>query len=117
MGVVEDFEAEIQRQFEEWATTTCPAALVKAIDANTITRTGDLKKSVDYTKVDKKTYHVGVRASYGGYVDQGRGPVRPKGKGYPLHWTTPEGKDVFSYYAGPSRPRHFIADAVSNVGN
>ena len=113
----ETLEKEILRQFDEWATTRCPKELEKAIHDRCEHPTGKLESTVESQKINKYLYHVGVTAEYGGWVNDGRGEVRPHGK-YPLHWVDRgSGKHVFSYRSGPSKPRNFIAVAVANVGN
>ena len=112
----ETFEKEILRQFDEWATTKCPKALEDAITDRCEHPTGALASTVKAEKVSKTLYHVGVTAKYGGWVNDGRGEVRPHGK-YPLHWEDRgSGKDIYAYRSGPSKPRNFIAAAVANVG-
>lgn len=107
MGLAEDMKAEMQRQFEEYVATTCVNALRQTVSAHI--HTGAMYDSIGYSRVSENAFDVGVTVPYAKYVDQGRGPVRPK-KAKAL-WNARDDWGPYGY-AGPVYPRRFIAKAV-----
>ena len=61
-----------------------------------------------------------TNTAYARFVEDGRGPVRPKGKANGgadwLHWPADsKGPEVFTKYAGPVTARHFAADTAKKI--
>ena len=87
-------------------------------------RTGNMKKSIHYTKESDERYFIGTDMYYAEWVENGRGEVRPRhsGKRASLMWVdyngdinsvhhgTP-GKVYYRRHAGPSKPNPFVGRA------
>lgn len=59
---------------------------------------------------------VGTNEDYAGYIEYGRGPVRPLKEGGWLHWIDKStGKDVFAKFANATEPMPFLEPAVATV--
>lgn len=75
----------------------------------------DLLNSTNVLELGVDSATVGSTAPYAGYVERGRGPVRPI-KAKVLHWIDAEtGKDVFTTYAGPAEPQPFWEPALVKI--
>ena len=80
--------------------------------ANGNVNSAQLINSLEILDEGNKTIRVGTNVPYAGYVEFGRGPVRPVNATV-LHWIDPRtGKSVFSKYAGPTEPSPFLQPAV-----
>ena len=59
---------------------------------------------------------VGTLEDYAGYIEYGRGPVRPLKEGGWLHWIDKSsGKDVFAKFANATEPSPFMEPAVTSM--
>jgi len=80
---------------------------------NTNISSGNLLSSIMILEEDDNEILIGTREEYAGYIEYGRGPVRPLKEGGWLHWidkTT--GKDVFAKFANATEPQPFMEPAV-----
>ena len=80
---------------------------------NTNINTGDLLSSIRIIDEGDDYIIIGSDKEYAGYIEYGRGPVRPLKEGGWLHWidkTT--GKDVFAKFANAVEPSPFMEPAV-----
>lgn len=110
MGEIADrMEKEILKEFRKWVMHDCKDTLRYMCPV----QTGKLRDSVKASQVGPSQYIVGVTAKYGKWVDEGRGPVRPK-KAKALY--SKERHFGPTSYAGPSEPVHFIRDTVAYLG-
>jgi len=77
---------------------------------------GELLNSIKILESGIGTVLVGTQKDYAGYVEYGRGPVRPLSPDGVLHWVDREtGEDVFTKYSSPVEPSPFMAPAVESV--
>ena len=59
---------------------------------------------------------VGTREDYAGYIEYGRGPVRPLKEDGWLHWIDKSsGKDIFAKFANATEPMPFMEPAVVGI--
>lgn len=82
---------------------------------NTNINTGDLLSSIMILEENDNEIVIGTRSDYAGYIEYGRGPVRPKDPDGWLHWIDKSsGKDVFAKFAKATEPSPFMEPAVIN---
>ena len=79
---------------------------------NTNINTGDLLSSIMILEEGDDFIVIGTRSDYAGYIEYGRGPVKPKDPDGWLHWISKDGKDVFSKFAKATEPSPFMEPAV-----
>ena len=80
---------------------------------NTNINTGNLLSSIMILEEGDDFIIVGTREDYAGYIEYGRGPVRPLKEGGWLHWVDKSsGKDVFAKFANTTEPSPFMEPAV-----
>lgn len=80
---------------------------------NTNINSGNLLSSIMILEETEDTIVVGTREDYAGYIEYGRGPVRPLKEGGWLHWIDKSsGKDVFAKFANATDPNPFMEPAV-----
>ena len=80
---------------------------------NTNIDSGTLLSSIRILEEGNDFIIIGTDVDYAGYIEYGRGPVRPLKEGGWLHWidkTT--GKDVFAKFANAVEPSPFMDPAV-----
>ena len=80
---------------------------------NTNIDSGTLLASISILEESDNSITIGSNEPYAGYIEYGRGPVRPLKEGGWLHWidkTT--GKDVFAKFANATEPSPFLEPAV-----
>ena len=80
---------------------------------NTNIDSGTLLSSIRILEEGNDFIIIGTDVDYAGYIEYGRGPVRPLKEGGWLHWidkTT--GKDVFAKFANAVEPSPFMEPAV-----
>ncbi len=83
---------------------------------NTNINTGDLLSSIMILEENDNMIIVGTRSEYAGYIEYGRGPVRPLKEGGWLHWIDKtSGKDVFAKFANATEPSPFMEPAVISM--
>lgn len=80
--------------------------------------TGALARSVTGSG-NGGTIVIRTNTGYGKFVDDGRGPVAPKGKSSGgkdwLHWDDPEWGEVFTKYAGPAPAKPFAVPTAEAI--
>ena len=83
------------------------------LQTNTNINSGTLLASINILASDDTSITVGSLEPYAGYIEYGRGPVRPlKPDGW-LHWIDKDtGKDVFAKFAKATEPMPFLEPAV-----
>jgi hypothetical protein len=80
---------------------------------NTNIDSGTLLSSISVLEEGDNSITVGSREPYAGYIEYGRGPVRPLKEGGWLHWIDKSsGKDVFAKFANATEPMPFLEPAV-----
>lgn len=80
---------------------------------NTNINSGTLLSSIMILEEGDDFIIVGTREEYAGYIEYGRGPIRPKDPDGWLHWIDKQtGKDVFAKFAKATEPMPFMAPAV-----
>ncbi len=80
---------------------------------NTNINSGDLLSSIMILEENDNEIVIGTRSEYAGYIEYGRGPVRPKDPDGWLHWIDKSsGKDVFAKFAKATEPSPFMEPAV-----
>ena len=83
---------------------------------NTNINTGNLLSSITILEETDNEIIVGTREDYAGYIEYGRGPVRPLKEGGWLHWIDKtSGKDVFAKFANATEPSPFMEPAVISM--
>ena len=79
---------------------------------NTNISMGTLLSSIRILNETKNNIEVGTDIDYAGYIEYGRGPVRPINAKF-LHWIDKaSGKDVFAKFAKATEPSPFLEPAV-----
>ena len=78
---------------------------------NTHVYTGDLNASIRILGEAKESITVGTDIPYAGYIEYGRGPVRPINAKF-LHFFTKDGKEVFTKFSKATEPSPFLEPAV-----
>lgn len=73
--------------------------------------TGELNASINILEEGDKYIIVGSDLPYAGYIEYGRGPVRPVNAKF-LHYFTKDGKEIFSKYSKATEPSPFLEPAV-----
>jgi hypothetical protein len=73
--------------------------------------TGDILQHSKIFELTPDHVDVGNDAEYIEYLEEGRGPIVPINAKV-LHWTSKDGDDVFSTYAGPTEPTFVVENAV-----
>ena len=73
--------------------------------------TGELNASVKILEEGDKYIVVGTRLPYAGYIEYGRGPVKPVNAQF-LHYFTKDGKEIFSKFSKATEPSPFLEPAV-----
>ena len=73
--------------------------------------TGELNASIDILERGDHYIVVGTRLPYAGYIEYGRGPVRPVNAKV-LHYFTKDGKEIFSKFSKATEPSPFLEPAV-----
>lgn len=80
---------------------------------NTNINSGTLLASIIILEENDDEIIIGTREDYAGYIEYGRGPVRPKDPDGWLHWIDKStGKDVFAKFAKATEPMPFMEPAV-----
>ena len=80
---------------------------------NTNIDSGTLLSSISILEEGDNYITVGSREPYAGYIEYGRGPVKPLKEGGWLHWIDKSsGKDVFAKFANATEPSPFMEPAV-----
>lgn len=80
---------------------------------NTNINSGTLLSSIMILEENDNEIILGTREEYAGYIEYGRGPVRPKDPDGWLHWIDKDtGKDVFAKFAKATEPMPFLEPAV-----
>ena len=80
---------------------------------NTNINSGTLLSSIIILEEGDDYIIVGTREDYAGYIEYGRGPVRPLKEGGWLHWIDKSsGKDVFAKFANATEPSPFMEPAI-----
>ena len=80
---------------------------------NTNINSGNLLSSIMILEENDNEIIVGTREDYAGYIEYGRGPVKPLKEGGWLHWIDKSsGKDVFAKFANATEPSPFLEPAV-----
>ena len=75
--------------------------------------TGGLMGSIKVMEVGDKYIVVGSDAPHAGYIEFGRGPIRPTKEGGVLRFFDKKsGKMVFTTYSAPTEPSPFLQPAV-----
>ena len=83
---------------------------------NTNISTGTLHASIMILEEGDDYIVVGTLEDYAGYIEYGRGPVRPLKEGGWLHWIDKSsGKDVFAKFANATEPSPFMEPAVTSM--
>ena len=83
---------------------------------NTNISTGTLHASIMILDEGDDYIVVGTLEDYAGYIEYGRGPVRPLKEGGWLHWIDKSsGKDVFAKFANATEPSPFMEPAVTSM--
>ena len=79
---------------------------------NTNINSGALLSSIGIIEEGHNYIIVGTNIPYAGYIEYGRGPVRPINAEW-LHWIDKQtGKDVFAKFAKATEPMPFLEPAV-----
>ena len=78
--------------------------------------TNRLLNSIDIEDESDTSYVIGTNITefYPLCVEKGRGEVRPIRAQY-LHWFTLSGKEIFSKYSSPAKPRPFVKPAFEET--
>ena len=80
---------------------------------NTNINSGTLLASINILEEGENSITVGSREPYAGYIEYGRGSVRPLDPDGWLHWIDKDtGKDVFAKFAKATEPNPFLEPAV-----
>ena len=80
---------------------------------NTNIDSGTLLASIQILEEGENSITLGSREPYAGFVEYGRGPVKPLKEGGWLHWIDKSsGKDVFAKFANATEPSPFLEPAV-----
>ena len=80
---------------------------------NTNINTGDLLSSIMILDEGNDYIIIGTESDYAGYIEYGRGPVRPLKEGGWLHWIDKSsGKDVFAKFANAIEPMPFLWPSI-----
>ena len=80
---------------------------------NTNINSGTLLSSISILEEGDDSITVGSREPYAGYIEYGRGPIKPLKEGGWLHWIDKDsGKDVFAKFAKATEPNPFLEPAV-----
>jgi hypothetical protein len=80
---------------------------------NTNIDSGTLLSSIQILEEGDDSITLGSREPYAGYIEYGRGPVKPLKEGGWLHWIDKSsGKDVFAKFANATEPSPFLEPAV-----
>lgn len=80
---------------------------------NTNIDSGTLLASIGILEEGDNSITVGSNEPYAGYIEYGRGPVRPLDPDGWLHWIDKDtGKDVFAKFAKATEPSPFMEPAV-----
>lgn len=80
---------------------------------NTNIDSGTLLSSIGILEEGDKSITVGSNEPYAGYIEYGRGPIRPLDPDGWLHWIDKDtGKDVFAKFAKATEPSPFMEPAV-----
>ena len=80
---------------------------------NTNIDSGTLLSSIRILEEGDNFIIIGTDVDYAGYIEYGRGPVRPLKEGGWLHWIDKSsGKDVFAKFANATEPSPFMEPAV-----
>ena len=80
---------------------------------NTNIDSGTLLASIKILEEGDNSITLGSREPYAGYIEYGRGPVKPLKEGGWLHWIDKSsGKDVFAKFANATEPSPFLEPAV-----
>lgn len=79
---------------------------------NTNINSGTLLSSIMILEENENEIVLGTREDYAGYIEYGRGPVRPKDPDGWLHWVSKDGKDIFAKFAKATEPSPFMEPAV-----
>jgi len=78
--------------------------------------TGELNTSIRILNETKDSLEVGTDIPYAGYIEYGRGPVRPV-NAQVLHFFTKDGKEVFTKFSKATEPSPFLEPAVISKTN
>lgn len=78
--------------------------------------TGELNSSIQVLESGSNFVTVGSLLPYAGYIEYGRGPVRPINAKF-LHYFTKDGKEIFSKYSKATDPSPFLEPAVISKSN
>lgn len=80
---------------------------------NTNIDSGTLLSSINILEDGDNYLVVGSKEPYAGYIEYGRGPIKPLKDGGWLHWIDKSsGKDVFAKFANATEPSPFLEPAV-----
>jgi hypothetical protein len=80
---------------------------------NTNIDSGTLLASINVLEEGNDSITIGSREPYAGYIEYGRGPIKPKDPDGWLHWIDKDtGKDVFAKFAKATEPSPFLEPAV-----
>ena len=80
---------------------------------NTNIDSGRLLSSIQILEEGDNSLVIGSREPYAGYIEYGRGPVKPLKEGGWLHWIDKSsGKDVFAKFANATESSPFMEPAV-----
>ena len=80
---------------------------------NTNINSGTLLSSISILEEGDDSITVGSSEPYAGYIEYGRGPIKPLKEGGWLHWIDKSsGKDVFAKFANATEPSPFLEPAV-----
>ena len=83
---------------------------------NTNIDSGTLLSSIRILEEGDNFIIIGTDVDYAGYIEYGRGPVRPLKEGGWLHWIDKSsGKDVFAKFANATEPSPFMEPAVTSM--
>lgn len=96
--------------------TTAEAIISEAksnLQNNTNINSGHLLSSISILEEGDNSITVGSNVPYAGFIEYGRGPVKPLKEGGWLHWIDKSsGKDVFAKFANATDPMPFLEPAV-----
>ena len=80
---------------------------------NTNINSGHLLSTIRILEEGPNYIIIGTDVDYAGYIEYGRGPVRPLNPDGWLHWIDKQtGKDVFAKFAKATEPMPFLEPAV-----
>lgn len=80
---------------------------------NTNINSGHLLSTIRILEEGEHYILIGTDVDYAGYIEYGRGPVRPLNPDGWLHWIDKQsGKDVFAKFAKATEPMPFLEPAV-----